>query len=40
MTQQNAALVDETAASAAAMRELAQTLAEEVARFTLPAGSA
>jgi methyl-accepting chemotaxis protein len=40
MTQQNAALVDDTAASAAAMRELAQKLAEEVARFTLPAGSA
>jgi len=40
MTQQNAALVDDTAASAAAMRELAQKLAEEVARFTLPPGSA
>ena len=40
MTQQNAMLVEDTAASAAAMRELAQKLAEEVARFTLPPGSA
>ena len=39
MTQQNAMLVEDTAASAAAMRELAQKLAEEVARFTLPPGS-
>jgi methyl-accepting chemotaxis protein len=40
MTQQNAALVEETAAAAAAMRDQAQTLAGEVARFKLPAGLA
>lgn len=37
MTQQNAALVEETVAAAAAMREQAQTLAQAVARFELPA---
>jgi len=36
MTQQNAALVEQTAASAAAMNELARSLATEVARFRLP----
>jgi len=36
MTQQNAALVEETAAAAASMRKLAQLLAEDVARFRLP----
>ncbi len=36
-TQQNAALVEQTAASAAAMREQAQVLAGEVAHFRLPA---
>ena len=39
MTQQNAALVEETAAAAAAMSQQAQTLAEEVARFRLPSGT-
>jgi len=38
MTQQNAALVEETAAAASAMKDQAHTLAEEVARFRLPAG--
>jgi len=39
MTQQNAALVEQTAAAASAMRGQAHTLAEEVARFkTPPAG--
>jgi len=37
-TQQNAALVEETAAAATAMRSQAQSLAGEVARFKLPAG--
>ena len=37
MTQQNAALVEETAGSAAAMSELAKALADEVSRFRLPA---
>ena len=37
MTQQNAALVEETAAAASAMREQAHTLAQEVARFQMPA---
>jgi methyl-accepting chemotaxis protein len=36
MTQQNAALVEETAGSAAAMSELAKSLADEVSRFRLP----
>ena len=40
MTQQNAAMVEETAAAALAMKEQAQTLAEEVARFRLPEGLA
>jgi methyl-accepting chemotaxis protein len=40
VTQQNAALVEQTADSAADMRELARTLAEEVARFKMPAGGA
>ncbi len=37
MTQQNAALVEQTAAAAAAMREQARTLEAEVARFKVPA---
>lgn len=37
-TQQNAALVEQTAAAAAAMKQQAETLASEVARFVLPAG--
>ncbi len=36
MTQQNASLVERTAGSAADMRELARTLAEEVARYEMP----
>ncbi|MBT9487403.1 MAG: cache domain-containing protein [Rubrivivax sp.] len=36
MTQQNAALVEQTAAAASAMRDQADTLAREVARFQLP----
>ncbi len=36
VTQQNASLVDRTVRSTAAMRELAQTLAEEVALFKTP----
>ena len=39
MTQQNAALVEQTAAAAAAMKDQAQSLAHEVDRFKLPAGS-
>jgi methyl-accepting chemotaxis protein len=39
MTQQNAALVEETAAAASAMQDQARTLADEVARFHLPAGA-
>ena len=39
MTQQNAALVEQTAAAAAAMKDQAQTLAVEVDRFRLPAGA-
>ena len=39
MTQQNAALVEQTAAAAAAMKDQAQALAHEVDRFKLPAGS-
>ena len=39
MTQQNAAMVEETAAAATAMNEQAHALAQEVARFRLPAGS-
>jgi methyl-accepting chemotaxis protein len=39
MTQQNAALVERTVAEAAAMRELAQRLATEVARYRLPEGA-
>src|SRR5690606_8632324 len=35
LTQQNAAMVEETAAAAAAMNDLADTLAIEVARFKL-----
>ncbi len=38
MTQQNAALVEQTAAAASAMKDQAHTLAEEVARFKVPAG--
>ena len=37
VTQQNAVLVEQTAHAAADMRELARTLAEEVARFRIPA---
>jgi methyl-accepting chemotaxis protein len=40
MTQQNAALVEQTAAAATAMREQAHTLSQEVARFKLPEGLA
>ncbi len=40
MTQQNAALVEQTAAAASAMRDQAHTLAEEVARFKIPHGQA
>ncbi len=36
MTQQNAALVEETAAAASNLRDQAVELADEVARFTLP----
>ena len=36
MTQRNAALVEQTATQARAMREQAQTLSEEVSRFILP----
>ena len=39
VTQQNAALVEQTAHAAADMRELARTLAEEVARFHMPPGA-
>ncbi|MBP6902866.1 MAG: cache domain-containing protein [Burkholderiaceae bacterium] len=39
MTQQNAALVEETAAAADAMRHQAQSLTGEVSRFLLPAAS-
>ena len=39
MTQQNAALVEETAAASSAMKDQAQVLAHEVARFRLPAGA-
>ncbi len=38
MTQQNAALVEQTAAAAAAMKDQANALAHEVDRFKLPAG--
>jgi methyl-accepting chemotaxis protein len=37
VTQQNAALVEETAAAAGSLRDQAQALAEEVAQFRLPA---
>jgi methyl-accepting chemotaxis protein len=40
MTQQNAALVEQTAAAAAAMKEQARHLAEEVSSFHLPTGAA
>jgi methyl-accepting chemotaxis protein len=40
VTQQNAALVHQTAAASASMKEQALQLAGEVARFRLPAGSA
>ena len=39
MTQQNAALVEETAAASEAMKDQALGLAQEVARFRLPAGA-
>jgi len=38
VTQQNAALVEETAAASAALKDQAVSLAGEVARFKLPAG--
>ena len=38
MTQQNAALVEETAAAASAMANQAQVMSEDVARFGLPEG--
>jgi len=38
-TQQNAALVEETAAAAGAQRDAAQALADRVARFQLPAAA-
>ena len=38
MTQQNAALVEQTAAASSAMKDQAHTLADEVARFRIPAG--
>jgi len=38
MTQQNAALVEQTAAASAAMKDQASSLAREVDRFRLPAG--
>ena len=37
MTQQNSALVEQTAAAAASLKEQAVKLAEEVSRFKLPA---
>ncbi|WP_341887864.1 methyl-accepting chemotaxis protein [Variovorax sp. YR752] len=40
MTQQNAALVEQTAAASGAMKDQAQSLAHEVDRFRLPAGAA
>ena len=40
MTQQNAALVEQTAAAATAMKDQAHGLAEEVARFKMPVGAA
>ncbi|MCY7307758.1 MAG: methyl-accepting chemotaxis protein [Rhodoferax sp.] len=40
MTQQNATLVEETAAAASSLRDQALGLATEVARFTLPPGHA
>ena len=40
MTQQNAALVEQTAAASSAMRDQAHALAGEVARFKLPDGAA
>jgi len=39
MTQQNAAMVEESAAAASAMKDQAQALAAEVGRFRLPAGA-
>ena len=39
MTQQNAALVEETASASSAMKDQAQVLAQEVTRFRLPAGA-
>ncbi len=39
MTQQNAALVEQTAAASGAMKSQAESLATEVARFRLPAGA-
>jgi len=39
MTQQNAALVEQTAAAASAMKDQAFRLEEEVSRFKMPSGS-
>ncbi len=39
MTQQNAALVEQTAAASSAMKDQAQSLAHEVDRFQLPTGA-
>ncbi len=39
-TQQNAALVEQTAAAASALKDQAQTLVANVARFKLPSGAA
>ena len=38
-TQQNAAMVEQTAAAAASLRDQAQDLAAEVARFKLPSAA-
>jgi methyl-accepting chemotaxis protein len=40
VTQDNAALVERTACAATGMRELAHSLAQEVARYRMPAGEA
>jgi methyl-accepting chemotaxis protein len=40
VTQDNAALVERTACAATGMRELAQSLAQEVARYRMPPGEA
>jgi methyl-accepting chemotaxis protein len=40
VTQDNAALVERTACAATGMRELAHSLAQEVARYRMPPGEA